>query len=94
VRLSPARLALRVALLTAGGAWLLWRALLAWREERALDPAGALLASRVALVSALMGALALVMAAGGALSLLRRPPRKTLRLGDLPPGDGEPPDRQ
>jgi hypothetical protein len=86
VRLSRTRLALRVVLLSAGGLWLVWRALGAYRAAGALEPGGALLGSRMALVLGLMGVLALLAAASGALALRRRPPRQTLHLGHLPPG--------
>jgi hypothetical protein len=92
VRLSRPRVALRVALLAVGGAYMIWRGA---EARSALGPLGggeALLGSRLALVWILMGALALLTAAGGALSLRRRPPKRTLRLGDLTgaeaPGEG------
>jgi hypothetical protein len=78
VQLSRARLLLRVALLLACGILLIGRGWRARGEAGWGDVA--------ALLPALLGALALLTAAGAALSLRRRPVRRTLRLGDL--GDG------
>jgi hypothetical protein len=83
VRLSRARIALRVALLAVGGAYLLWRGVMAQRALAGLEGGEALFGSRLALVGILMGALALLTAASGALTLRRKPPRRTLQLGDL-----------
>ena len=82
-------MALRVGLLAAGGGFMLWRALEGRRAASTLEGSGAVLASRLALVWALVGVLALVTAATAALSL--RPHRRggTLRLGARA-GDGAP----
>jgi hypothetical protein len=80
-------LVLRVLLLAAGGAVMLWRAREAGRAAPALDGPGALLASRLALIFTLVGILALLTAATAALALRARPPRRTLRLGDPPARD-------
>jgi hypothetical protein len=91
VRLSPTRVVVRAALLAVGGAYMVWRAALARSASRGLGGGDALLGSRLALVWALVGALALVTAAAAALSLRPRGRRKTLRLGDVPHADGPPP---
>ncbi len=84
MRLSRPRVLLRAVLLLLGGGFMLWRA---WEAHRAAGAAdgmpSAVLLSRVALVEALLGALALV-AAGVALNALRvRKRAHTLRLSDL-----------
>jgi hypothetical protein len=81
VRLSPTRVLVRVALLTLGGVFMLARAWEAHRAARLVGDSGALLASRVAVVWALVGVLALVTAVGSALALRRRRRRATLHLG-------------
>ncbi len=60
-----------------------WRGFAAQRALAGLEGAEALLGSRLALVWILMGALALLTAVSGALTLRRKPPTRTLRLGDL-----------
>jgi len=94
VRLSRPRLALRAALLAVGGAYMLWHA---WAARRAAGASGwgdAPPGARLAVVWALVGALALLTAAGAAMSLRHRPPRKTLRLdGASPPEDDLPRDQ-
>ncbi|BDG08201.1 hypothetical protein [Anaeromyxobacter paludicola] len=89
MRMTLQRVLLRVALLCAGGAFMLWRAAEARRAARLLGGAEATLLQRIALVEALVGALALLTGAAVALSLRRRRPRKLLRLG----GEGPAPDR-
>ncbi len=89
-------MALRVALLAAGGAFMLWRALEGRRAASTLEGSDAVLASRLALVWALVGVLALVTAATAALSLRPRRRGGTLRLGseprhEAPASDGSPP---
>lgn len=78
MRLSRPRLLLRVALLTVGGVFLLWRGWEAWSGAREGGPA-APLGARAGVVFALMGTLALLTAAGAALALRR--PRGRIRLG-------------
>lgn len=80
MHLTPARVALRAVLLAVGGAFMLWRAAEAHHAARTLAGAEAALASRLTLVWALVGALALVTAAGAALSLLPRRHRTSLGL--------------
>jgi hypothetical protein len=87
VRLSRSRVLLRVSLLSVGGAFMLWRAVEAWRASAALDGAASALQQRVALVEALIGVLALLTAGGAALSLRKRRRRASLQLGR--PADGE-----
>jgi hypothetical protein len=91
VHLSRPRVALRVALLATGGGFMLWRAVEAHRAAYTLEGADAALASRMALVWALVGALALLAAAAAALALRPRHRRKSLRLDDLPGGGDTPP---
>lgn len=81
MRLSRPRIALRVALLAVGGTYMLWRALEGRRALETLQGSDAVLASRLALIWALMGVLALVTAATAAFSLRRRRRRGTLQLG-------------
>ncbi|GEJ56271.1 hypothetical protein [Anaeromyxobacter diazotrophicus] len=88
MRLSRSRVALRAALLAAGGGFMLWRAAEARRAARALEGGEAALASRMALVWALVGALALLTAAAAALALRPRRRQKSLRLDDLPGARG------
>jgi hypothetical protein len=89
VRLSRPRVLLRAALLAVGGAFMLWRAWEARAAGAAAEGGEAVLLSRVALVEALVGALALVAAGVALLALRRRPRTHTLHLGDLPgPGRG------
>ncbi len=85
MRLSRSRLWLRITLLSVGGAFMLWRAAESRSAARSLQGGPALLEQRLALVSLLMGLLALLTAAGSALALRRRPPRRGLGLGG-PPG--------
>ncbi|HEX8908166.1 MAG TPA: hypothetical protein VF805_03125 [Anaeromyxobacteraceae bacterium] len=89
--LSRSRLALRAALLAVGGGYMLWRAVEALRAARALQGAEAALASRMAVLWGLMGALALFTAAAAALALRPRRRRKSLHLDDLRRGGGPPP---
>jgi membrane protein implicated in regulation of membrane protease activity len=91
VRLSRSRLALRAALLAVGGGYMLWRALEALRAARALEGPEAALASRMAVLWGLVGALALLTAAAAALALRPRRRQKSLRLDDLRRGGGPPP---
>lgn len=81
MRLSRTRVLLRAALLVIGGGTMAWRAWSSWRSAGTLPGGQAVLASRLAMVFALMGLLAL-LAAGLALSSLR--PRRrgpSLHLG-------------
>jgi membrane protein implicated in regulation of membrane protease activity len=94
VHVSRPRVALRAALLTLGGGFMLWRAFDARRAAQALEGADAALASRMALVWALVGALALVTAAAAALALRPRRRHRSLRLDDLPGGGRAPPKAQ
>ena len=83
-------MALRVALLLAGGGFMLWRALEGRRALPTLEGSDATLASRLALVWALMGVLALVTAAMAALSLRPRRHGGALHLGTRTHGRGAP----
>ena len=76
MRLSRPRVLLRAVLLAVGGAFMLWRAWEARAAGAAAEGGEAALLSRVALVEALVGALALV-AAGVALLALRGGPAPT-----------------
>jgi hypothetical protein len=87
VRLSRSRLALRAALLALGGGYMVWRAVLARGASGGLEGGDALLGSWLAAVWFLVGVLALVTAASVALTLRRKPPRRTLQLHDLAGGD-------
>ena len=91
MRLSPARVIVRVALLAVGGAYMVWRALDARSASRGLGGGDALLGSRLALVWALVGALALLTAAAAALSLRPRGRKRTLKLGEVPSAGDPPP---
>lgn len=89
MRLSRPRVLLRAVLLAMGSAFMLWRAWEARSAAAATEGGEAALLSRVALVEALVGALALVAAGLALLALRRRPRTHTLQLGDLPgPGRG------
>jgi hypothetical protein len=90
VRLSPTRVAVRVALLAVGGAYMVWRAVEARSASTGPGGGEALIGSRLALVWALVGALALLTAAAAALSLRPRRRSKTLHLGDVPRENGPP----
>jgi threonine/homoserine/homoserine lactone efflux protein len=81
VRLSRPRVLLRVALLLAGGLYMLWRAMQVWRASGELEAGAAQLQSRLALLAALIGALALLTALAAALSLRKRNRGGSLRLG-------------
>jgi hypothetical protein len=83
LRISRTRIALRAVLLAAGGGFMLWRAIVTLDAARGLSGSEALLGSRFAVVSALMGTLALLTAAIAALSLRQRRRNKTLQLGDV-----------
>jgi uncharacterized membrane protein len=84
VRLSRRRVLLRIALLVAGGVYMLIRAVELLRTARAAgEPSSATLAGRLALVWGLVGLLALLTAASAAWSLRRRRRPKTLHLDDL-----------
>lgn len=95
MRLSRGRVLLRSLLLLAGGAFMLWRAWEARAAGRAAGSAGRVLADRLALVEALVGALALLTGAGVLLSLRGRARRHSLHLpepgGPPPPPAGGPP---
>ena len=81
MRLSRPRILLRVALLVAGGVYMLWHAAQAWRAAGELEGGAATLQARVARVAALIGALALLTALGAAFSLRKRKRGGSLRLG-------------
>jgi hypothetical protein len=90
VRLSRPRVLLRALLLAVGGGFMLWRAWGSWRSAEALAGGDAALASRLAVVFALMGLLAL-LAAGVALSSLRpRRQGRSLHLGGSLPRPAAP----
>jgi hypothetical protein len=93
VRLSRPRVLLRVALLVAGGVFMLWHAAQAWRASGELEGSAATLQSRVALIAALIGALALLTAIGAAFSLRPRKRGGSLRLGSAPAPPRETPGR-
>jgi hypothetical protein len=85
---------LRVALLAVGGVFMLWRAAEAWRASNALESGAAALQNRVALIEGLVGVLALLTAAGAALSLRKRRRRASLQLGSDGGVERERPARQ
>ena len=90
MRLSRPRVLLRAALLAVGGGFMLWRASGSWRSASALAGGEAVLATRLAVVFALVGLLAL-LAAGVALSSLRPRRRgRSLHLGETRPPPGAP----
>jgi hypothetical protein len=93
VRLSRPRVLIRAALLWVGAAFMLTKAWSTRRGIALVEPADAILLSRLALVEALMGALALAAGAVALLSLRRRPRTHTLHLEDVAPRPGprEPP---
>jgi hypothetical protein len=94
VRLSRGRVLLRSALLFAGGGFMLWRAREARGLARLLQGADALLTTRIALVEALVGALAVLTGLAALLSLRSRPRRQTLQLeGGAPPAGERRPGR-
>ena len=82
VRLSRARVLLRVALLATGGVYMLWRAAEAWGAAPELEPGAGALQTRIALVALLVGVLALLTAAGALFSLRRRKRGGSLHLGE------------
>jgi uncharacterized membrane protein len=86
--MSRGRVLLRAALLLVGGAYMLWRAFEARRLARLVTAADAVLQQRLALVWALVGALAILTGLGVLYMLRPRRHRRTLVLGDRPPGDG------
>lgn len=88
MRLSRGRVLLRAGLLLLGGGYMLWRAQEARRLARLLPPATSVLQSRLALVWALVGALAIVTGLGVLAMLRPRRRPKTLQLRERPPGDG------
>lgn len=103
MRLSRPRVLIRAALLWIGGAFMLAKAWSAHRGAALSEPADAVLLSRLALVEALMGALALAAGIVALLSLRRRPRAHTLHLEDVapprprpsgPPRDGAGPPRE
>jgi hypothetical protein len=97
MRLSRPRVLLRVVLLAVGGAFMLWRALEGRRALESLRGSEAALASRLSLVWALMGVLALVTAATAAFALRPRRRRRPLELGSAPQDParpGAPPPRE
>ncbi len=84
MRLSRPRVLIRAALLLVGGAFMLVKALEARRAAGAVaTPADAALLSRIALVEALVGVLALAAAGMAILALRRRKRTRTLRLKDV-----------
>jgi hypothetical protein len=86
--MSRARVLLRSALLLAGGAYMLWRAVEARRVSRLLSAADAVLQDRVALVEGLVGLLAVLTGLAALLALRHRPRRHTLHIEGEPPGPG------
>lgn len=72
---------------------MLWRAAEAWRASNALEGGAAALQDRVALIEGLVGVLALLTAAGAALSLRTRRRRASLQLGSDPSVSRAPPER-
>jgi hypothetical protein len=90
VRLSPARLVLRSALLLVGGGFMLWRAWEARAAARLLPGPERVLGDRIALVEALVGVLAAGTGILALLPLRRRQRRHSLHLP--PGGRPRPPD--
>jgi len=91
VRLSRPRVLLRLALLVVGGAFMWWQAYRAWGASGALDGGAAAFQRNVAVVAALVGTLALLTAAGAALSLKKRRREGSLKLGTPREAPREPP---
>ncbi len=74
---------LRAVLLTVGGIYVVAHGIAAWRGRPPAAAGAQLLGARLALVWLLVGALALVTAAGALLSLRRKRPKRTLHLDGL-----------
>ncbi|HVP66157.1 MAG TPA: hypothetical protein VMT17_02725 [Anaeromyxobacteraceae bacterium] len=92
MRISRGRLFLRAGLLLVGGTFMLVRGCEARRTATDLAGPGRLLAERVGMVEALVGALALATAAAAIFSLRPRKRRHSLHLGGpRPPGGPMPP---
>jgi len=83
VRLSRSRLLLRAALLLFLAGFMAWRARDTVRSaaEAGLDPAAALLLSRIALLEWFLAGLAALTAGAALFALRRRPRAHTLHLG-------------
>ncbi len=108
--MSRSRVLLRLVLLLVGSGFMAWKAWDTEASSRAagLEPGGALLLHRIALVELLLAVLALGTAVAAGLALRRRPARRRLGLlapgppasgattpgDDGPPGPGGPRDRQ
>jgi hypothetical protein len=94
VRLSKPRLFLRAALLLFLAGFMAWRAVETSRTAAApgLEPAGATMLSRIALIEWILAGLAVLTAGAALLSLRQRPRTRPLHLGGTPrPGGEEPP---
>lgn len=92
MRLSKPRLLLRAALLLFLAGFMAWRALETGRTaaEPGLEPGGALMLSRIALVEWVLAALALLTAGGVLLALRRKPRTHSLHLDGPPPAEARP----
>ncbi|MCM2334479.1 MAG: hypothetical protein NDI82_11110 [Anaeromyxobacteraceae bacterium] len=89
MRLSKPRLLLRAALLLVLAAFMAWRALETGRTaaQPGLEPGGAQMLSRIALVEWVLAGLALLTAGGVLFALRRRPRAHSLHLGEQAPAD-------
>jgi hypothetical protein len=87
VRLSRPRLLLRAALLLVLAGFMAWRAIETGRTAAApgLEPSGAQLLSRIAIIEWILAGLALLTAGAALLALRQRPRARSLRLDGTPP---------
>lgn len=90
MRLSRPRLALRALLLVVLAGFMAWRARQTGQAAAApgVEPGGALMLSRIALVEWVLAGLALLTAGGALLALRRHPRTHSLHLGGAPPEVG------
>lgn len=94
MRLSKPRILLRATLLVVLAGFMAWRAVETGRTagQPGLEPTGATMLSRIALIEWILAGLALLTAGAALLSLRQRPRTRLLDLGGTPrPGAGEPP---
>lgn len=94
MRLSKPRLVLRAALLLVLAGFMAWRAVQTGRSaaEPGIEPAGATMLSRIALVEWVLSGLAVLTAGAALLALRQRPRAHTLHMASTPPaGDGPAP---
>lgn len=87
MRLSKPRLVLRAALLTFLAGFMAWRALETGRTAAGpgLEPGGAQMLSRIAVIEWILAGLALLTAGAALFALRPRPRAHSLHLGGTPP---------